>query len=33
MLTHRMILQREPVTERDLTEIMDRVIIPLVEAR
>jgi AcrR family transcriptional regulator len=33
VLTHRLILQREPVTEADLTEIMDLVIIPLVEAR
>jgi AcrR family transcriptional regulator len=33
VLTHRLILQREPVTEADLTEIMDKVIIPLVEAR
>ena len=33
VLTHRLILQREPVTEQDLTEIMDQVIIPLVEAR
>lgn len=33
VLTHRLIMQREPVTEADLTEIMDQVIIPLVEAR
>jgi AcrR family transcriptional regulator len=33
VLTHRLILQREPVTEQDLKEIMDKVIIPLVEAR
>lgn len=33
ILTHRLILQREPVTEQDLRDIMDQVIIPLVEAR
>ena len=33
VIAHRVILMREPVTEADLTEIMDRVIIPLVELR
>jgi AcrR family transcriptional regulator len=33
VLTHRMIVQRERVTESDLTEMMDRVIVPLIEAR
>lgn len=33
VIAHRVILMREPVTEADLNEIMDRVIIPLVELR
>ena len=33
VIAHRVILMREPVTEADLTEIIDRVIIPLVEQR
>jgi AcrR family transcriptional regulator len=33
ILTHRVILQREPLTERDLTEIMEQVFIPLIEVR
>jgi AcrR family transcriptional regulator len=33
VLTHRMIVQRERVTERDLTELIDQIIIPLIEAR
>ncbi len=33
VLTHRVILQREPVTAADLIEIMDTVVIPLIESR
>jgi AcrR family transcriptional regulator len=33
VLTHRVILQRETLTERDLTEIIEQVFIPLVEVR
>ena len=33
VLTHRVIMQREKVTERDIAAIMEQVFIPLVEAR
>ena len=33
VLTHRMMVQRERVTEADLTEIMDQIVVPLIEAR
>ena len=33
VLSHRVILQREPVDNRTITQIMEQVIIPLVEAR
>jgi AcrR family transcriptional regulator len=33
VLTHRVILQREPVKERDITAIMEQVFIPLIEVR
>jgi AcrR family transcriptional regulator len=33
MLTHRVLLQREDLTERDIAAIMDQVFIPLVAAR
>jgi AcrR family transcriptional regulator len=33
VLMHRVILQREPVTERDITEIIEQVMIPLVAVR
>jgi AcrR family transcriptional regulator len=33
VLTHRVILQREPVKERDIAAIMEQVFIPLVEVR
>lgn len=33
VLTHRIVLQREPVTERTITAIMDQVLIPLIEPR
>jgi AcrR family transcriptional regulator len=33
VLTHRVIMQREPLTERDIAAIMEQVFIPLVEAR
>lgn len=33
VLTHRIVLQREPVTERTLTAIMDQVLIPLISPR
>jgi AcrR family transcriptional regulator len=33
VLTHRVILQREPITERDIVDIMEQVMIPLVEVR
>jgi AcrR family transcriptional regulator len=33
VLTHRVIMQREPLTERDIADIMEQVFIPLVEAR
>ena len=33
VLTHRVILQRERITERDIVEIIEQVIIPLVEVR
>ena len=33
VLTHRMIMQREPVTARDLTDIMEQVLLPLIEPR
>ncbi len=33
VLTHRVILQREPLTERDVTAIIDQIFIPLVEVR
>jgi AcrR family transcriptional regulator len=33
VLTHRMIMQREPVTARDLTDIMEQVMLPLIEPR
>jgi AcrR family transcriptional regulator len=33
VLMHRVILQRERITERDLTDIIDQIIIPLVEVR
>jgi len=33
VLTYRLIMQREPVTEKDLIEIMDTIINPIVRAR
>jgi AcrR family transcriptional regulator len=33
VLTHRVILQREPVKNRDITAIMEQVFIPLIEVR
>lgn len=33
VLTHRVIMQREPLTERDLTEVIDLVLLPLIEIR
>ena len=33
VLTHRVIMLREPLTERDIAAIMEQVFIPLVEAR
>lgn len=33
VLTHRVILQREPLTERDITDIIEQIFIPLVEVR
>jgi AcrR family transcriptional regulator len=33
ILSHRVILQREPLTEQDLTDIMQQVFIPLIEVR
>jgi AcrR family transcriptional regulator len=33
VLMHRVLLMREALTERDITQIIDRVILPLVEAR
>lgn len=33
VLTHRVILQREPVTESDIIDIIEQIIIPLVEIR
>jgi AcrR family transcriptional regulator len=33
VLTHRVILQREPVKERDIAAIMEQVFIPLIEVR
>lgn len=33
VLTHRVILQREPVTERDISEIIEQILIPLVAVR
>lgn len=33
VLTHRVILQREPLTEADITAMIEQVFIPLIEAR
>ena len=33
VLTHRMIMQREPVTAAAITEIMEQVLLPLIEPR
>jgi len=33
VLMHRVILQRERITERDITEIIEQILIPLVEVR
>jgi len=33
ILTHRVIMQREPLTEKDITAIMEQVFIPLIEVR
>jgi AcrR family transcriptional regulator len=33
VLTHRMILQREPVTARVITEIIEQILLPLIEPR
>jgi AcrR family transcriptional regulator len=33
VLTHRVILQREPLTQRDITDIIEQIFIPLVEVR
>ena len=33
VLTHRVILQREPVQERDISAIMEQIFIPLIEVR
>jgi AcrR family transcriptional regulator len=33
VLTHRIVMQREPVTERTITAIMEQVLIPLIEPR
>lgn len=33
VLTHRVIVQREPLTERDITAVIEQIFIPLVEVR
>jgi len=33
MLTYRMVLNNQPVTERDATEIVDNVLMPLIATR
>jgi AcrR family transcriptional regulator len=33
VLSHRVILQREPLTKRDITDIIEQIFIPLVEVR
>jgi hypothetical protein len=33
VLFHQIVLRREPVTEHDVRQIIDQVLIPLVEAR
>jgi hypothetical protein len=33
VLTHRIILQREPVTARVITDIIEQVLLPLIEPR
>ncbi len=33
VLTHRVILQREPITAHDISEIIEQILIPLVEVR
>jgi AcrR family transcriptional regulator len=33
VLTHRVILQRQPLSERDITDIIEQIFIPLVEVR
>lgn len=33
VLTHRVILQREPLTQRDVTAIIEQIFIPLIEVR
>jgi AcrR family transcriptional regulator len=33
VLTHRVIVQREPLTERDVTAVIEQIVIPLVEVR
>jgi AcrR family transcriptional regulator len=33
VLAHRVILQREPITARDISEIIEQILIPLVEVR
>jgi AcrR family transcriptional regulator len=33
VLAHRVLLQREPVTERDITDIIEQIVIPLVRLR
>ena len=33
VLTHRMIMQREPITAAAITEIMEQVLLPLIEPR
>ena len=33
VLTHRIVMQREPVTERTITAIMEQILIPLIEPR
>ena len=33
VLSHRVLLQREPLTQRDIIDIIEQIFIPLVEVR
>jgi hypothetical protein len=33
VLSHRVLLQREPLTERDIIDVLEQIFIPLVEVR